>query len=316
MARVSLKEAYDNKDVVAQIYAIRDIAEGASDTADSAVTTANDAKTYVDTLGVQVEGAVQTANNASASAQTSAETVAGYDARLTEVEGDLNQAESDLGAVTLRVTTAEGDIVTIQGRITALETADAQNVKLAGAQNITGVKTVPTSETGIRDTQIANGTRVQNDLDAYEPMVRTTGTQYVYGEKITPRKLSNPHTNLNGVDYIIGKFQYAYDVRIHTFMGFYVDRRASGSFYIRVGTDGAITAEFKGISTPYTEVVVYVDTNNIIHLGLNSTNNSNADMNIQVIYAAGNSIGMTPVFDTAENVGGLTLLGTSAWTVL
>lgn len=143
MARVSLKEAYDNKDVVAQIYAIRDIAEGASDTADSAVTTANDAKTYVDTLGPQVEGAVQTANEASASAQTSAETVAGYDARLTEVEGDLNQAESDidgletgLNAVTLRVTTAEGNIVTIQGRVTALETADGQNVKLTGEHAI------------------------------------------------------------------------------------------------------------------------------------------------------------------------------------
>ena len=129
MARVSLKEAYDNKDVVAQIYAIRDIAEGASDTADNAVTTANDAKTYVDTLGVQVEGAVQTANNASASAQESAETVAQYDTRLTNVEGDLN-------AVTLRVTTAEGNIVTIQGRVTALETADGQNVKLTGEHAI------------------------------------------------------------------------------------------------------------------------------------------------------------------------------------
>lgn len=137
MTRVSLKEAYDNKDVVAQIYAIRDIAEGASDTADSAKTTADDAKTYVDTLGAQVEGAVQTANNASASAQTSAQTVSQYDARLTEAEGGLNQAESDidgletgLNAVTLRVTTAEGNIVTIQGRVTALETADGQNVKI------------------------------------------------------------------------------------------------------------------------------------------------------------------------------------------
>jgi len=143
MARVSLKEAYDNKDVVAQIYAIRDIAEGASDTADSAKTTADGAKTYVDTLGVQVEGAVQTANNASASAQESAETVSQYDARLTEVEGDLNQAESDidgletgLNAVTLRVQTAEGNIVTIQGRVTALETADGQNVKLTGPNAI------------------------------------------------------------------------------------------------------------------------------------------------------------------------------------
>lgn len=153
MARVSLKEAYDNKDVVAQIYAIRDIAEGASDTADSAKTTADDAKTYVDNLGVQVEGAVQTANNASASAQASAQTVAGYDARLTEVEGDLNQAESDidgletgLGAVTARIQTAEGNIVTIQGRVTALETADGQNVKInninAYAVGLTGNQTV------------------------------------------------------------------------------------------------------------------------------------------------------------------------------
>lgn len=157
MTRVSLKEAYDNKDVVAQIYAIRDIAEGASDTADSAKTTADDAKTYVDTLGVQVEGAVVNANNASASAQASAQTVSQYDARLTEVEGDLSQAESDidgletgLNAVTVRVTTAEGDIVTIQGRVTALETADGQNVKI-------------------------------NNINAYA--VGLSGNQDVYGEK-------------------------------------------------------------------------------------------------------------------------------------
>lgn len=177
MARVSLKEAYDNKDVVAQIYAIRDIAEGASDTADSAKTTADDAKTYVDTLGVQVEGAVQTANNASASAQTSAETVAGYDARLTEVEGDLNQAESDidgletgLNAVTLRVTTAEGQIVTIEGRVTAIE---GNYLKKSGdPQTVVSRIDVPTTATGVRDSQIANGTRIQNDLDAYPGVIR------------------------------------------------------------------------------------------------------------------------------------------------
>ena len=116
MTRVSLKEAYDNKDVVAQIYAIRDIAEGAEDTANNAVSTANTASEHVDALVPQVEGAVQNANNASASAQASAQTVAGYENRLSDVE--------------LRVTTAEGNIVTIQGRVTALETADGQNVKI------------------------------------------------------------------------------------------------------------------------------------------------------------------------------------------
>ena len=116
MTRVSLKEAYDNKDVVAQIYAIRDIAEGAEDNANNALSTANTASEHVGALVPQVEGAVQNANNASASAQTSAQTVAGYENRLSNVEA--------------KITTAEGQILTIQGRVTALETADTQNVKI------------------------------------------------------------------------------------------------------------------------------------------------------------------------------------------
>ena len=137
MTRISLKEAYDNKDVIAQIYAIRDTAESAVDTSEQAVTTANTASEHVDSLVPQVEGAVENANSASASAQASAQTVAGYENRLGAVEGDVVQlntdvdgVESDLNAVTLRVQTAEGQIVTIQGRVTALETADGQNVKI------------------------------------------------------------------------------------------------------------------------------------------------------------------------------------------
>lgn len=148
MTRVSLKEAYDNKDVVAQIYAIRDIAEGAEDTANGAVTTANTASEHVDSLVPQVEGAVQTANNASASAQQSAQTVAGYDNRLS-----------------------------------ALESADAQNVKISGAQSITGIKTVPTEATGVRSQQIANSAKIGAELDAYDPMVRTANAQTIGGPK-------------------------------------------------------------------------------------------------------------------------------------
>ena len=189
MTRVSLKEAYDNKDVVAQIYAIRDIAEGAEDTADSAVTTANTASDHVDALVPQVEGAVQNANNASASAQASAQTVAGYENRLSAVEGETAGLDSDLNAVTLRVTTAEGQIVTIQGRVTALETADGQNVKLTGTQTIGGVKhfaespTAPTTTTGLWDAQVANGLKIKNELDNYSPMVRSTGNIEIAGIK-------------------------------------------------------------------------------------------------------------------------------------
>lgn len=68
---------------------------------------------------------------------------------------------------------------TVQG----LVTADAQNVKLGGSQNITGVKTVPTEATGSATQQIANGAKVKNELDAYAPMVRTTGNQTIAGVK-------------------------------------------------------------------------------------------------------------------------------------
>ena len=155
MTRVSLKEAYDNKDVVAQIYAIRDIAESAEDTANNAVSTANTASEHVDALVPQVEGAVQNANNASASAQSSAQTVAGYENRLSE-----------------------------------LETADEQNVKLSGDQNITGIKTVPTEATGVRSQQIANSTKVGAELDNYPHMLRTTGSQ----TKAGPLELTDPLT--------------------------------------------------------------------------------------------------------------------------
>ena len=162
MTRVSLKEAYDNKDVVAQIYAIRDIAEGAEDTANGAVSTANTASEHVDALVPQVEGAVQNANDASASAQASARTVAGYD-----------------------------------GRLSALETADGQNVKISGAQNITGIKTVPTEATGSRSQQIANSNKIGAELDNYASMLRTTGNQTFSGVKrsIDPFEISAGGTN-------------------------------------------------------------------------------------------------------------------------
>lgn len=122
--------------------------------------------------------AVATANAASAAAsaaasqaQTAASTVAGYDARLTAAEGDIDAAEGDIAALQGRMGTAEGNI-------TALQNVQADYVKKAGAaQTVTSQIMVPTTATGLRDTQIANGTRIQNDMDAYEAMIRTTGNQ-------------------------------------------------------------------------------------------------------------------------------------------
>ena len=129
--------------------------------------------------------AIATANAASAAAdaaaqqaQTAASTVAGYDSRLTTVEGEADTNADNITALQGRMGTAEGNITALQG-------VQADYVKKAGAaQTVTSQIMVPTTATGTRDTQIANGTRIQNDLDAYAPMLRTTGKQTSFGIKI------------------------------------------------------------------------------------------------------------------------------------
>jgi hypothetical protein len=157
MTRISLRETYDNRSVIAQIAKVTDTAEDAAETVQQKAAEINDALTDVNAAVQAAEGAVTTANAASASAQQSAQTVAGYENRLGTVEGDIAQlntdidgVESGLNAVTVRVTTAEGNILTIQGQITALQTADGQNVKinrineyavgLTGNQTVAGIK--------------------------------------------------------------------------------------------------------------------------------------------------------------------------------
>lgn len=97
--------------------------------------------------------AIATANAASANAdaasqqaQTAASTVAGYDARLTAVEADYLK-------------------------------------KTGAAQTVTSQIMVPTTATGARDEQVANGTRIQNDLANYAQMMRLTGNQTFSGIK-------------------------------------------------------------------------------------------------------------------------------------
>ena len=161
MTRISLKETYDNRSVIAQIAKVTDTAEDAAETVEQKAAEINDAITEVNAAVQAAEGAVTTANAASASAQQSAQTVAGYENRLGAVESGLN-------AVTLRVQTAEGDIVTIQGRVTALETADGQNVKLTGEHAIGNYALLLT------DNQISHGRKQGNFTGVRLPTLTAT----------------------------------------------------------------------------------------------------------------------------------------------
>lgn len=157
---------------------------------------------YVDKRAEEVAAAkanavLQPAEQAKTAAQAAAEAAeAAKDttlAALPEIRQDISGLKAEdvaldgrLDTVELKVTTAEGNIVTIQGQIVALQNAQGDYVKKNGAaQTVTSQIMVPTTVTGARDTQIANGIRIQNDLDAYEPMLRTTGNQIFSGIKRT-----------------------------------------------------------------------------------------------------------------------------------
>lgn len=166
-----------------------DEAEQAIAQATAAIASANDA--------VATANAASAAASAAASqAQTAASTVAGYDGRLTAAEGDIGTNTADITALQGRMGTAEGKITAIEGR-------EADYLKKTGAaQTVTSQIMVPTTATGLRDTQIANGTRIQNDLDAYEPMIRNTGNQVKSGsltfrQSSTVPSLTIDHAGVN-----------------------------------------------------------------------------------------------------------------------
>ena len=148
--------------------------EVAAAKADAVLQPAEQAKTAAQAAAEAAEAAKDTTLAALPAIQ---QDISGLKAEDTALDGRLDTVE-------LKVQTAEGNIVTIQGQIVALQNAQGDYVKKDGAaQTVTSQIMVPTTATGLRDTQIANGSRIQNDLDAYEAMIRTTGNVSIYGRK-------------------------------------------------------------------------------------------------------------------------------------
>ena len=89
------------------------------DEAEQAIAQANQAIASANAAIATANAASANADAASQQAQTAADTVAGYDARMTAVESKNTQQDT---------------------AITALQAADAQDVKLTGNQDIAGIK--------------------------------------------------------------------------------------------------------------------------------------------------------------------------------
>lgn len=118
------------------------------------------------------------------------ELISYVDTRAAEVA--TSAIASDVADVQQAKTDAEAARdAAILAKDTAVATvSDCVKMTPSGVQTITGYGltvsqgvTVPTEATGTFSTKAANSTKVKNELDAYSPMVRTTGNQTVAGVK-------------------------------------------------------------------------------------------------------------------------------------
>lgn len=135
--------------------------------------------------------------------------------KLTEIETEVNNVKSDLD---LQVEQIESELTSHDTRITGntSKNRDIENhlnsfesdteVNLNNKVNksgdtMTGNLGIPTTSTGVRDSNAVNGIRLQNDLDNYAPMLRVTGNQISTGTKEgnwTMYRMDNPNGTSNG----------------------------------------------------------------------------------------------------------------------
>lgn len=119
---------------------------------------------------------------------------AGLQNCIANINTEREARQNADAALQANINAVQGRMTTAEGKITAIEGREPDYVKKSGAaQTVTSQIMVPTTATGTRDTQIANGTRIQNDLDNYAGMIRTTGNQVKAGTlELTNPLISSP----------------------------------------------------------------------------------------------------------------------------
>lgn len=86
--------------------------------------------------------------------------------------------QTNINTVTASLPGAAAAAVAADPTIASLVAADSQNVKLSGNQSIGGIKTVSTEATGTYSSQIANSSKVKNEIDSFaQYCILTTGNQ-------------------------------------------------------------------------------------------------------------------------------------------
>ena len=158
MTRVSVKEAYSNRDLIAQIARL---------------------KTYVEQgtfkeVSTSYSGGVLVLTFTAFDDSTQS-----FNVPMDSIVGITGDQVGNV--VTLHVEFASGTVVDIPYTIANADTSPTPDT--LGLRDGNGYMQAASPAVGIYDTNLANGTKVKNELDNYAPMVRTTGNQTINGVK-------------------------------------------------------------------------------------------------------------------------------------
>lgn len=149
-----------------------------------AVTANNTANNAMTAATIQAGNAAQSAQDAQNSADAAA-------ASAAAVAGALDDKVDKLTTANLKAYTHNGST---QGEKAIVDGTTADTIPIRDAN---GYVQGATNTTGTRDNVLTNGTRVQNDLDNYASMVRTSGNQTISGNKTFTGHTINLHPSYN-----------------------------------------------------------------------------------------------------------------------
>lgn len=146
MARISLREQYDNKDVITQIYDLKDEAATAAEKSDQALSS--------------IQGAIATAESAQATADKAASDVQAYDAKFIAQDAKITQAQADALLAQEQAEDAQTDadkgIATV-----AIETNAANGTlytkTVANVEQRQNIPLASTTQTGLMNAQTYQG---------------------------------------------------------------------------------------------------------------------------------------------------------------
>lgn len=119
---------------------------------------------------------------------------------ITQINNSISQIESELTSFDNRLITLNTNIENTESHLTSFENDTAINLQSKVNKNgdtMTGNLGIPTNTTGSRDKLAVNGERLQNDLDNYEPMLRTSGNQTKIGKLIFRQTGNEPSIAIN-----------------------------------------------------------------------------------------------------------------------